>query len=67
MLSNLPRASITPWLHAACLPFLKFPDLKKSVLVHVYETELSDIDFFKETTEILDVVFKKLTGVYYQV
>ena len=33
----------------------------------MYETELSDIDFFKETTEILDVVFKKLTGVYYQV
>ena len=23
--------------------------------------------FFKETTEILDLVFKKLTGVYYQV
>ena len=67
MLSNLLRASITPWLHAARLPFLKFPDLKKSVLVHVYETALSDIDFFKETTEILDVVFKKLTGVYYQV
>ena len=29
------------------------------MLVHVYETELSDIDFFKKTTEILDVVFKK--------
>ena len=24
MLSNLPRASITPWLHAARLPFLNF-------------------------------------------
>ena len=24
MLSNLPRVSITPWLHAARLPFLKF-------------------------------------------
>ena len=24
MLSNLPRASITPWLHAASLPFLKY-------------------------------------------
>ena len=23
VLSNLPRASTTPWLHAACLPFLK--------------------------------------------
>ena len=29
------------------------------MLVDVYETELSDIDFLKETTEILDVVFKK--------
>ena len=24
VLSNLPRASITPWLHAARLPFLKY-------------------------------------------
>ena len=24
VLSNLPRASITPWLHAARLPFLNF-------------------------------------------
>ena len=24
VLSNLPRAPITPWLHAARLPFLKF-------------------------------------------
>ena len=24
VLSNLPRASITPWLHAARLPFLKW-------------------------------------------
>ena len=24
MLSNLPRASITPWLHAALLPFLNY-------------------------------------------
>ena len=37
------------------------------MLVHVYETELSDIDFFVETTEILDVLFKKLTRVYSQV
>ena len=26
MLSNLPRASIAPWLHAARLPFLNFID-----------------------------------------
>lgn len=32
------------------------------MLVHVYETELSDIDFFIETTEILDVVFNVLSG-----
>ena len=32
VLSNLPRASITPWLHAARLPFLKY---QGSIPLHI--------------------------------
>ena len=32
VLSNLPRASITPWLHAARLPFLKFSNSKNQYI-----------------------------------
>ena len=34
VLSNLPRASITPWLHAARLPFLHWPPLSPVTIAY---------------------------------
>ena len=56
VLSNLPRASITPWLHAARLPFLKklihlFQNLQSFLLYgtdHYFSGAGGDADF-KET------------------
>ena len=36
VLSNLPRASITPWLHAARLPFLNYIGIGRYPISHVY-------------------------------
>ena len=35
MLSNLPRASITPWLHAVRLPFLNLNDYQNNCCIHL--------------------------------
>ena len=44
VLSNLPRASITPWLHAACYPFLNFkPYFITSIMMPVSNSWLKKL------------------------
>ena len=45
VLSNLPRASITPWLHAARLPFLNYIAIGRYPISHVYFVYYNTIQY----------------------